>query len=251
MNNAFAAAAAVSIAFAPFSSVVLPGLAHAWTCEEMRLPAHSIAQCESLPPAAQEGLLQSVCDYEHLCGGGGGAPAAQPAALPPPPKIAPPPPAAQPAALPPPPKIAPPPPAAPPPAPPGAPPPPPAAPAPPPAAAPIAGATSSGTDGVAANCIAGSAYAAQYSFFCADVGIRQPGAADTPAMPAAAPPAPAPAAPPPVAPVPAVIAPAPDNPLPNGPGPAGTPGDRCSQYSAPDEAAAHAMCEQAVADGGQ
>jgi hypothetical protein len=32
---------------------------------------------------------------------------------------------------------------------------------------------------------------------------------------------------------------------------AGTPGDRCSQYSAPDQVAAHTMCEDAIEHGGQ
>jgi hypothetical protein len=31
---------------------------------------------------------------------------------------------------------------------------------------------------------------------------------------------------------------------------AGTPGDQCSRYSAPDETAAHQLCEQAIAKGG-
>ena len=53
MKKSILAAAAAAIVFGPFSSVVIPGVAHAWTCEEMKLPAHSIAQCESLPPAAQ------------------------------------------------------------------------------------------------------------------------------------------------------------------------------------------------------
>jgi hypothetical protein len=68
MKRICIAAAAAAIAFAPFSAVVMPGVAHAWTCNDMKLPQHSIDQCNAMPPNAQQGLLNTICDYQHHCG---------------------------------------------------------------------------------------------------------------------------------------------------------------------------------------
>ena len=143
MKKAINAAAAAIVALGPISLFV-------FTTLFVAPPANA---CEGGPAAVQLCLLAcSKGGQSAECPASGAQPAG-------PPQQAPPAPAAQP----PPPAVAPPPQ-------PAAPPPPPAA--PPPAAPPPAGAPGSGADGDAAKCIAGSAYAAQYNFFCANVGIR-------------------------------------------------------------------------------
>jgi hypothetical protein len=134
MKKAMNAAAAAVVALGPISLFVFTPL----------FMAPRANACQGGPAAVQ------LCELACSKGGQSAECPASGAQPPGPPQQAP----AAPAALPPPPAIAP--------------PPPPAAPPP----APPPGATGPGTDGDAAKCIAGSAYAAQYNFFCAQVGIR-------------------------------------------------------------------------------
>jgi hypothetical protein len=137
MKKAINAPAAAVVALGPISLFV-------FTTLFVAPPANA---CEGGPAAVR--LCELACSMggqSAECPASGAQPAGPPQQVP-----------AAPAAQPPPPAVAPP-------------PPPPAA--PPPAAPPPAGAPGPGTDGDAAKCIAGSAYAAQYNFFCADVGIR-------------------------------------------------------------------------------
>jgi hypothetical protein len=136
MKKAINAAAAAVVALGPISLFVFTPLF-------MAPPANA---CEGGPAAVQ--LCELACSkggQSAECPASGAQPARPPQQAPP-----------APAALPSPPAVPPPP------------PPPPAAPPP----APPPGAAGPGTDGDAAKCIAGSAYAAQYNFFCAQVGIR-------------------------------------------------------------------------------